>query len=128
MSNPQSLIVLLNDLMFQVKIADAAKQLGIQATFVKAPAPLLQMAKEQQPCLIILDVNFAEAEPLKVIQALKTESKTQTIPLLGFVSHVQTDLRAAAVQAGCDVVLARSAFVQNLPEQLRRCASSDAAI
>jgi hypothetical protein len=39
---------------------------------------------------------------------------------VGFLSHLQGDLKAKAVEAGCDVVMPRAAFSQNLPNLLRR--------
>ena len=38
----------------------------------------------------------------------------------GFVSHVQGELKQKAQEAGCDVVMPRSAFSQTLPQLLRR--------
>jgi hypothetical protein len=39
--------------------------------------------------------------------------------VLGFLSHVQHDLKAAAAEAGCDRILPRSAFTAELPDILR---------
>jgi hypothetical protein len=44
---------------------------------------------------------------------------------VGFVSHVQGDLKVKAVEAGCDVVMPRSAFSQNLVSILRRHGADD---
>jgi len=40
--------------------------------------------------------------------------------LLGFLSHVQVDLQRAAIAAGCDEVMPRSAFSANLNQILSR--------
>jgi len=55
---------------------------------------------------------------LEVIRALKADPATKAIHLLAFVSHVQTELRAAAVSAGCDTVVPRSTFAQTLTSLL----------
>jgi hypothetical protein len=44
--------------------------------------------------------------------------------VIGYLSHVQGELKQKAHEAGCDMVLARSAFSQNLPNLLRRHGSS----
>jgi len=54
------------------------------------------------------------------LRTLKAGLKTKDIAAIGFVSHVQNDLIAAARDAGCDLVLARSAFVSQLPSLLQR--------
>jgi hypothetical protein len=51
--------------------------------------------------------------------ALKTDPALAGIPTLGFVSHVDSPTIEAARRAGVDRVLARSAFVEQLPELLR---------
>lgn len=105
--------------MFTVKIQEAAKRAGLDAVFVKAKQDALAKAKEG-PVALILDLNDAGTAPLELISALKGDPATQSIPLLGYVSHVQVDLRQAAQDRGCDLVVARSAFVQNLPALLER--------
>ena len=109
--------------MFIVKIQEAAKRAGLEAVFVKSQEDALAQAKNN-PAVMILDLNNAGAEPLDVISKLKSDDGTKQISLLGFVSHVQADLKQAAQEKGCDMVIARSAFSQNLPNILRRYAEA----
>ena len=119
MGHKKKVIAVLNDLMFTVKIQEAAKRAGLEPVFVKSQQRALDEAKEK-PAVIILDLNYVDAAPLEVIEKLKAEEESSKIPLLGYVSHVQTDLKHAAQEKGCDTVIARSAFSQNLPHILSR--------
>jgi DNA-binding NarL/FixJ family response regulator len=74
---------------------------------------------EEKPSLIIFDLNNLNAKPLTTIPKLKNKLKKATT-IIGFVSHVQGELKLKAQEAGCDVVIPRSAFSQNLPQLLRR--------
>jgi len=123
MENQKKAVAVLNDLIFQVKIQDAARKAGLEMAFVKSQAQALEMAR-QQPAIIILDLNYSAASPLETIEKLKADEKTKNISLIGYVAHVQVDVREAAQQKGCDVVVARSAFNQNLPEILVRYAGA----
>ena len=114
-------IAVLDDLMFMVKIQEALKRVGLSGVFVKSQEEALAKARAGAS-LIILDLNYAKAGPLETIAKLKSEAVTSSIPLVGYVSHVQVELRHAAADKGCDTVLARSAFVQNLQELLTRYA------
>ena len=118
MTRQKRVVSVLNDLMFTVKIQQAAKQAGLEPVFVTSRTEAVEHAKES-PALVIIDLNYTAAEPLDLITALKRDEQTRATRLVGYVSHVQTELRKAAENAGCDVVIARSAFVQNLPEILR---------
>ncbi|HMF78107.1 MAG TPA: hypothetical protein VK604_20790 [Bryobacteraceae bacterium] len=114
----KKIIAVLSDLMFTVKIQDAAKRAGLDVVFVKSPETALAQI-QQNPVAILLDLNDAAARPLELIAALKAGENSAGIPLLGFVSHVQADVIQAARDQGCDTVMARSAFSQNLPAILQ---------
>jgi CheY-like chemotaxis protein len=113
----------MSDLYFSVKINDAAKRLGMAAEFVKDSAVALERVKSKPP-LIILDLNCDAADPLGLIAAFKRDPETKSIPTLGFVSHVQTELKQKAQETGCDLVVARSSFAQYLPALLERYATA----
>ncbi len=112
-------LAVLEDLFFTVKINEAAKRAGLSVAFVKSERDTLDQAAEY-PALIILDLNFAAIEPVALIRKLKADSALQKISLLGYVSHVQGELKQAAQEAGCDMVLARSSFSQNLQQIMKR--------
>ena len=127
MSDTNKRIVgVIKDLFFTVKIQDAAKRAGLNAVFVQSAADAYARAKES-PALIVIDLNESSTGPLELIAGLKAGEQTKNIPLLGYVSHVQVDVRRAAEEAGCDAVLARSALSQNLPGLLARYAEAAAA-
>ena len=58
---------------------------------------------------------------------MKADPTLAKIQLVGYVSHVQGELKQAAQEAGCDMVLARSAFSQNLLQILTRQKNRDGA-
>jgi CheY-like chemotaxis protein len=110
----------LDDLLFTVKIADAAKRAGLQTQFVKTETDALAAAGEK-PLLVIVDLNANSVEPISLITKLKGLGK---ISVIAFVSHVQGELKQRAHDAGADMVMARSAFSTNLPQILKRHAGS----
>jgi PleD family two-component response regulator len=116
---PRKIVAVLNDLFFTVKINESAKRAGFPVTFVKSEPDVLAQAAEKPP-LIIFDLNYSGVDPLSLIRKLKSGEETKGINIIGYVSHVQGDLKQAAQEAGCDMVMARSAFSQNLPQILKR--------
>ena len=106
------------DLLFRSKISETASQLGVEATFPRSPKKLLDALREGAPDLLVLDLNSARFEPMALLRAVRSEEATRSVPTVGFLSHVQKDLAVAAREAGCDRVVARSAFTKNLPEIL----------
>lgn len=114
MTVQKTALAILSDLIFTAKIQDAAKRAQMNLILATTAADALQKAKDN-PAVIVLDLNMNGLETLQLIRALKAEPTTSGIRLVGFVSHVQTTVREAALEAGCDQVVARSAFSQNLP-------------
>ena len=108
----------LEDLLFKSKISETASQLGIEAAFPRSPKKLLDALRESPPDLLVLDLNSARFEPLKLLGRVKSDEATRDIPTVGFLSHVQKDLAVAAREAGCDRIVARSAFTRDLPRIL----------
>ena len=112
----------IEDLFFMAKIQETARKLNVKVEFVKTVKDLGEKIKqngEEKPSLIIFDLNNANAKPLTLIPKLKSKLKKGTSNI-GFLSHVQGDLKQKAHEVGCDMVLPRSAFSQNLPQLLRR--------
>lgn len=107
------------DLLFMVKISDAAKRVGLQVEFLKSETDVLEKAREH-PLLIIIDLNCTCVDPIEVISKLKSSPETKSISLIGFLSHVQGELKQKAHEAGANIVMARSAFSQNLQQILKR--------
>ena len=110
---PKRVLAVVNDLFFSVKISEAAKRNGLALEFVKDSGEVLAKAKER-PSLIVFDLNFDAVGPLDLIAQLKASAETKSVSLLGYLSHLQSELKVQAQDAGCDMVLARSAFSQNM--------------
>src|SRR5205085_10809652 len=108
----KKVLAVVSDLFFSVKINDAAKRAGMAVEFVKDEHEVLSKAKAK-PSLIIFDLNFESVNPLGLISKLKSSADYKGISMIGYLSHVQGELKQKAHETGCDIVLARSAFSQN---------------
>ena len=119
---PTRIFFFIEDLFFNAKITETARKLNVKVEFVKSEKNLLEhigQSGDQKPSLIIFDLNNTAVKPVTTISRLKAKLKKKTT-VIGFLSHVQGDLKMKALEAGCDMVLPRSAFSQNLPQLLRR--------
>jgi PleD family two-component response regulator len=115
----KKVLAVVSDLFFSVKINDAAKRAGMTVEFVKDEHDVMTKANSK-PSLIIFDLNFESIDPLGLITKLKSNAELKGISVIGYLSHVQGELKQKAHESGCDMVLARSAFSQNLQQILKR--------
>jgi CheY-like chemotaxis protein len=101
---------LMDDLFFQMKVAETAKHLGLEFK-VAANGEVLSTMLDPPTKLVIVDLN-AKSDPVATIARLRATQKQ--LPVISFLSHVQTELAAQAKAAGSTEVMPRSVFTQNL--------------
>jgi hypothetical protein len=120
---PTRIFCFIDDLFFLAKIQETARKLGVKVEFVKGDKEVIKritdLAEADRPRLLVFDLNNANAKPMTLIPKFKTKFKKAT-SIIGFLSHLQGDLKLKATEAGCDTVMPRSAFSQSLPNLLRR--------
>lgn len=120
---PTNIYFFIEDLFLTAKIQETARKLGVKVAFLKndkeSVAMLTNGEEQDHPGLIVFDLNNASAKPMTLIPKLKAKLK-KTTSIVGFLSHLQGDLKAKATEVGCDTVMPRAAFSQNLPNLLRR--------
>jgi len=104
-------VVLVDDMFFESKIAETAKQAGVAVATCDTGDAFLIEVERAQPRLAIVDLN-ARNGAIEAIQRLH-ETGNPT-PVIAYLSHVQTDLAARAQEAGCKDVMPRSKFAANL--------------
>jgi CheY-like chemotaxis protein len=92
----------------------------VSVVFARSSDAALSEMRKAAPALVIFDLDNPRTDPLETVQAMKADPTLASIPTVGFVSHVHTDLIERARQAGVDEVMARSAFTAELAEIIRR--------
>lgn len=110
-------LLLSDDLIFTSRIAGTGRSLGLTVRQARSVAALEQLARELAPACVLLDLNHSGLDVPDLIVRLR-EACPRMPRLVGYGSHVDAASLKAARAAGCDVVLPRSAFVEQLPEQL----------
>ena len=112
-------LALVDDLFFQAKLAETARKLGVSLKTVSTGAALVGAlegaASIGRPRLVVVDLN-ARQGALEAIEQLQRSGNP--VPVIGFLSHVQTELAERARAAGCKQVMPRSSFTMNLSEIL----------
>jgi PleD family two-component response regulator len=114
------ILAVLDDLMFTSKIKTTAGRIGVAVTFARSADAALSEMRKAAPSLVILDLNNVRANPLGLVASMKQDPALSSVPTVGYVSHVQTDVIDAARRAGVGEVLARSAFTERLADILAR--------
>ena len=132
-------IVLIDDLFFQAKLFETAKLTGITLEIAATGEQLLKAAAANPEALVIVDLNARQgaldaveqlckasraassgvACGLSLEPEMKSNASGHPRRVIAFLSHVQTELAERARAAGCQEVMPRSKFTQNLADILR---------
>jgi CheY-like chemotaxis protein len=112
----RKVIAVVDDMFFASKIRAAAEALGVEISFPRSQEGLSEKAREAQ--LILVDLHNQKVDAVKLARELKGNEALREIPLVGFFSHVETELQRKALAAGFDRVLPRSAFSRELGQIL----------
>jgi len=105
------IFALVDDIFFQSKMMETAKQVSAEMKSFAAGDTLLAELERQKPKLVVVDLN-ARQSPMETIAAIR--AREANIRIVAFFSHVQTELANRARQAGCTEVMPRSKFTRDL--------------
>jgi CheY-like chemotaxis protein len=112
------IIAVVDDMFFKSKIGAVAEAVGTEISFPRTQEAIIQKAREAKPQLIIVDLHNQKIDPAALATELKADYELHAIPLLGFFSHVQTELQQNALASGFDQVIPRSVFARDLSKIL----------
>jgi CheY-like chemotaxis protein len=110
------ILVVVPDLFFRTRIESTAALVGANAGFVTLDETL-ERCRAESPDRLILDLH-TPGDVLGVVRALRADALTRGIEVVGFYSHVDREMRTAALAAGVNRVMPRSAFTSHLAELL----------
>lgn len=113
-----AVIAVVPDLLFASRIRSAASSAGVSALIIPRAADLASAVRSKGPGLVLVDLDARTGDPIAAIAELKADPETARVRIVAFGSHVDSESLQAARAAGADRVLARSAFVRQLPDLL----------
>ena len=117
-------LAVVDDLMFLSRIREAARGAGLGVRAVRTTAELVGAARDGAR-LVLVDADSGRLPWAEAVRALRADETTNRLLVVAFLSHVHAERADEARAAGCSRVLARGAFVQELP-RIMTAAAHDA--
>jgi len=111
---PKTVAAVVDDLLFLSRIREAARASGADVVAARTPDALLAAARGGA-ALVLVDADSARLPWTEAVRALREDPALGAVPVVAFLSHVNVDHAEAARAAGATRVLARGAFVAELP-------------
>ena len=109
--------LLSDDLLFISRITGTARSQSIELRPVRDAAQLVALVQDQPPACVLIDLQNPGLEIESLVPELTANGRPY---LVGYGSHVDAATLKRARDAGCDLVLPRSKFVEVLADDLKR--------
>lgn len=116
-------LLLCDDLMFASRITGEARALNLTVKPARSLEQFFNLARQEAPSCVLLDLAFPGLDLSELFRRLG-EAWPSMPRVVAYGSHVDTERLKAARAAGCDPVLPRSKFVEELPQALPRWLSN----
>jgi CheY-like chemotaxis protein len=110
-------LVLSDDMIFTSRITGTARALGLAIRSANSLDALRERVHEQSPSCLIVDLHHPGLDVPELLAFLRESCPTMP-RVVAYGSHVDAPRLKAAREAGCDLVLPRSAFVEQLPTEM----------
>ena len=74
----------------------------------------INRARNEQPNLIVMDINLPDISGLDATLLLKKDDQTKSIPIVAVTACVTPEDKAKALGSGCDAYLAKPVSIRSL--------------
>ena len=121
-SQPSLVLAVISDLLFRSKIDDAARRAGVPLRIAKNVEQLDRHLGNAAPAVVLMDLEMEGLDSAGMLARLRANPQTTNVPVIGFAGHTNVEVIHAARANGVQV-MARSAFVAQLPAMMERIAA-----
>lgn len=110
-------VAAVDDIFFTTRLRAAANDTDVVLDFASSADELETRMDRRTPRLVLVDLNAEGFDGVDIVRQVRS-AVGDDVTVVAFFRHVDTDLKEEATEAGADDVLARRAFVQQIPELL----------
>jgi CheY-like chemotaxis protein len=115
----QTILALVNDLFFTLKIGDTAKSVGVPIQFASNTQEFLDRFRKIRPALVIADLTLAEADMAALFEQLAEDGSQTAVPILGYTTHADWK-RTGPLHDRCTKVVTKDTLSRHLAELIQQ--------
>jgi len=94
------------------------EQVGYEVLEARDGRRGLDLAYQERPDAILLDMSIPEVDGWKVAQQLKSDPETKSICIIALTAHILPGDRKKALEAGCDGFISKPLDIPNFAGQV----------
>jgi two-component system cell cycle response regulator DivK len=93
---------------------------GYEALTTSEGAAALDIAREQQPDLILMDIQLPDISGIEAIRRLKADEQTRSIPIIVISAFAMSYEKAGILASGCEAYITKPFRGEELTELMER--------
>ncbi len=115
-------VMIIEDNQLNQKIADMiVKQLGHDTVQVYEGKKAIEIAKQEKPALVILDIKLPDASGIDICKAIKADADLKHIPVIVITAlSSEEDRKQIVAESGCDNYIAKPFLPHMFAEAIGR--------
>lgn len=104
----QKTVLVVEDNEWNRKLMEAHLEIhGYASLLTTEGATALSIAQEQEPDLILMDIQLPDISGIEAIRRLKTDKRTKTIPIIAVTAFALPTEKASILASGCEAYIAK---------------------
>ena len=122
-TDKMTVLVAVTDIFFYTKVRDALLPHGYRLEKARTQQDIAEKTAAMSPCAVILNMNDQVIDAFQALETLKTDRRSETIPILAFANHEEVDTWNRAKAMGVTRIVSRNEFsarTKDLVEELIR--------
>ncbi len=110
-------VLIVDDHVLNLKLLERLLELeGREVRAADSLAAAERAVAEEQPAMIVLDLNLPDGSGLDLTRKLKSEPRTAAIPIVACTAAVMPADEDRAIEAGCDAFVAKPIDLRRFSE------------
>ncbi len=106
----KTILIGVNDVFFYTKLRDALKPQGYTLEKARTHGEVADKAGALRPAAVVLNINDEGLDAFKALEALKSDVRSKSIPILAFANHEEVNNWKRAQQLGVTKIVSRNEF------------------
>ncbi len=115
----ETILVVEDNALNMELISDILESQGYRVVQARAGAEAIDLAKQDRPALILMDIQLPGLDGLTVTGILKDDAQTRDVPIVALTAHAMRGDEERAREAGCDGYISKPIDTRQLPETIR---------
>jgi signal transduction histidine kinase len=118
MTKPTKILYIEDDPGSQQLVSRILQAEGYQVVLADNGLEGIQQAKQEQPNLILMDINMGDLDGYEVTTRLRSVEQLNEVPIIALTANVMKGSRERALVAGCDGYISKPIDVDSLSKQV----------